>query len=150
MRTHNQRIREGCYHTPDGDELWALLLVIALREFRDAATDRHAVPLDSHPMISSIMARTRLESPDDVRESSYAYLELVLEEILERLPPQNRVMVKLRLDGCEVAEIARLTGRSRRSAERILEESRVKLGAFLQKEKQDVSSGGGLSGNGTG
>ena len=129
-----RRIGPGCYDTPDGDELWKLLLVIALHKIRGKATDHHAAKRDLHRTINGVKGRTHLESQADVRESWYAHLELVLEEILERLPPQNRVMVKLRIDGCEVAEVARLTGRSRRSVERILQESRLKLGAFLRKE----------------
>jgi DNA-directed RNA polymerase specialized sigma24 family protein len=41
-------------------------------------------------------------------------------------------MVELRVEGYEVAEVARKTGRSRRTVERILQEARLKLGELLQ------------------
>ena len=59
---------------------------------------------------------------------------LVLEEILERLPPQHRLMLRLRIDGHTVIEIADTTGRSRRSVERILQETRSKLRDLLPEE----------------
>jgi RNA polymerase sigma-70 factor, ECF subfamily len=130
-----RRIDRSSYNAPDGDELWKLLLVIALHKIRGKATYHHAAKRDSHRTISGVKARIQMESRVNVRDASYAYVELVLEEILDRLPPQNRVMVKLRLDGCGVAEVARLTGRSRRSVERILQESRLKLGAYVQQDE---------------
>ena len=43
-------------------------------------------------------------------------------------------MVELRIQGHEVAEIARQTGRSKRSVERALQEVRSKLRTLLQQE----------------
>jgi RNA polymerase sigma-70 factor (ECF subfamily) len=124
----------GYDHTPDGDELWKLLVVIAAHQEIGSATDHHAANREPRLLTSAVKAHSRLDSQFDIRESALAYLELVLEEILDRLPPQNRIMVKLRLDCCEVAEVARLTRRSRRSVERILHESRLVLASFVQKE----------------
>jgi RNA polymerase sigma-70 factor, ECF subfamily len=124
----------GCYHTPDGDELWTLLLAIAAHQFAGKALDHRAAGRDSRRLKSAVKAQAHLESQLDIRKSACAYLELVLEEILDRLPPQNRIMVKLRLDCCEVAEVARLTRRSRRTVERILHESHLELASFLQEE----------------
>jgi RNA polymerase sigma-70 factor (ECF subfamily) len=124
----------GYDHAPDGDELWKLLVVIAAHQEMGRATDHHAAKGEPRLLTSAVKAQSRLDSQFDIRESALAYLELVLEEILDRLPPQNRIMVKLRLDCCEVAEVARLTRRSRRSVERILHESRLVLASFVQKE----------------
>ena len=44
-------------------------------------------------------------------------------------------MARLRLEGYEVAEIARKTGRSRRTVERILQETRVKLDLLVREEE---------------
>jgi len=74
------RIGPGCYDTPDGDELWKLLLVIALHQIRGKATDQHAAKRDSHRPISGVKTRTHLESQVNVRVPWYAHLELVLEE----------------------------------------------------------------------
>jgi RNA polymerase sigma factor (sigma-70 family) len=59
--------------------------------------------------------------------------KLVVEEALERLPPQHRSIVELRTEGHQVAEIAQQLGRSKRSIERILQESRHTLSAVLQE-----------------
>ena len=127
-------IGRGYDHTPDGDELWTLLVVIAAHQEIGRATEHHAAQSELRRPTSAVKARSRLDLQFNIRESAIAYLELVLEEILDRLPPQHRIMVKLRLDCCEVAEVARLTRRSRRSVERILHESRLVLASFLQKE----------------
>jgi len=122
------------YDIPDWDELWKPLLVIALHKIRSKATYHHAAKRDAHRTIGGAEARRRLELQANARESPDAFLELVVEEILERLPPQSRMIVKLRIEGCDVAEVAQKTGRSRRSVERILQETRQKLGELVREE----------------
>lgn len=129
-----RRVRQGYYDIPDQDELWKLLLVIALHKVRGKATYHHAAKRNAHRTIGGVEARRRLEGEANSGASAFAHLELVFEEILERLPPESRGMVTLRIEGCEVAEVARLTGRSRRSVERILQETRSTLSDLLQKE----------------
>jgi RNA polymerase sigma-70 factor (ECF subfamily) len=58
-------------------------------------------------------------------------LQLTINEILERLPASHRRIVELRVEGYEVAEIAKQTGRARRSVERILQEFRDRLRAEI-------------------
>ena len=130
-----RRVGQGYYDVPDGDELWKLLLVIALHKIREQGH----LPSRGQARRAPDHRRRRGSATPGIAggcraSPSMAYLELVVEEILERLPPQSRVMVKLRIEGYEVAEVARMTGRSRRSVERILQESRLKLGELLQKE----------------
>jgi DNA-directed RNA polymerase specialized sigma24 family protein len=45
------------------------------------------------------------------------------------------VVVELRMEGYEVAEIAQQTGRSKRTVERILQESRNQLKVLLAEEE---------------
>jgi RNA polymerase sigma-70 factor, ECF subfamily len=127
-----RRVRQGYYDVPDGDELWKLLLVLALHKIRDKASYYHAAKRDMHRTIGGEGARRRLESQADAEEFRDNHLELAVVEILEELPPRCRVMVELRVEGYEVAEVARKTGRSRRTVERILQEARLKLGELLQ------------------
>jgi RNA polymerase sigma-70 factor, ECF subfamily len=129
-----QSVFGSFYDIPDQDELWKLLLVIALHKVRGKATYHHAAKRDAHRTIGGVEARRRLEGEANSGASAFAYLELVFEEILERLPPESRGMVTLRIEGREVAEVAQLTGRSRRSVERILQETRSTLSDLLQKE----------------
>ena len=51
---------------------------------------------------------------------------------LERLPERHRELVTLRLYGYEVGEIAEISGRSRRTVERVLQEARAKLDDLLE------------------
>jgi DNA-directed RNA polymerase specialized sigma24 family protein len=57
-----------------------------------------------------------------------------VEDVLERLPAGQRHLVELRIQGHEVAQIAQLSGRSKRTVERILQEVRGRLRELLQVE----------------
>ena len=67
---------------------------------------------------------------------------LVVEEILEQLAPHAQEMVRLRIDGHEIGEVARKTGRSRRTVERTLQEVRLKMGQLLREEDQRADGSG--------
>jgi DNA-directed RNA polymerase specialized sigma24 family protein len=58
-------------------------------------------------------------------------LQLHVEEALGRLPAASRQVVELRMEEHGVAEIAQQTGRSKRTIERILQESRDTLKDLL-------------------
>jgi RNA polymerase sigma factor (sigma-70 family) len=62
---------------------------------------------------------------------AYLLLKMAVEEALDRLPAQHKLVTQLRMEGDDVAEIARKTGRSKRSVERILQECREKLSHLL-------------------
>jgi RNA polymerase sigma-70 factor (ECF subfamily) len=125
---------QGFYDVPDGDELWRLLLIIALHKIRSKAAYHHAAKRDAHRTINGSAAGSSLESQANSNDTHAAHLELVLIEILERLPARSRTIVELRINGCDVAEVARYTGRSKRSVERILQETRLTLGQLLAQE----------------
>jgi RNA polymerase sigma-70 factor (ECF subfamily) len=127
-----RRVRQGYYDVPDGEELWKLLLVLALHKIRDKSAYIHAAKRDVHRTLGGEGARYWLESQTDADRFEYHFLERAVGEILEELPPRCRVMVELRVEGYEVAEVAQKTGRSRRTVERILQEARLKLGELLQ------------------
>src|SRR2546423_1125766 len=63
-----------------------------------------------------------------------ALLQLAIDEALEKLPPLHRTMVELRIRGHEIAEIAEQVGRSKRTVERNLQDTRKKLRQFLDDE----------------
>jgi RNA polymerase sigma factor (sigma-70 family) len=134
FRTFFRRVSQGFYDVPDDDELWRLFLVIALHKIRSKATYYHAFKRDAHRTIDGVEAQLLMHSRADVNELPYAHLELVLEEILQQLPPRSRVMVKLRIEGWDVAEVAQKTGRSKRTVERILQETRLVLVKILGQE----------------
>jgi RNA polymerase sigma-70 factor (ECF subfamily) len=117
--------RRRGYEVPPDGELWGLLMVLALNKVRtlvghhqaDKRAVRHTASvadLDSHPALAA----------DD---SAAAFLRLVMDEQMAALPASNRAIIRLRTEGYEVGEIARETGRSRRTVERVLQDFRARL-----------------------
>jgi DNA-directed RNA polymerase specialized sigma24 family protein len=60
-----------------------------------------------------------------------AILHLCVEDALGQLPALHRSMAELRIEGHEVAEIARQVGRSKRTVERTLQDVRTRLRQIL-------------------
>jgi RNA polymerase sigma-70 factor, ECF subfamily len=120
---------------PDGDQLWKLLLVVAFCQIRHNCPDHHVVNSELQRAITELQARGCDDSSESSHELTSTYLEMLIESILERLPPHHRMIVALRLDGCEIAQIASLTRRSMRSVERILHESRHMLASLVNERE---------------
>jgi RNA polymerase sigma-70 factor (ECF subfamily) len=121
---------QGYYDVPDGEELWNLFLVIALNKIRAKGTFYHAAKRDVRRTVGGTGAEHRLEA-SVTHEADYAFLQLTIDDALGRLPADHRAMVELRVEGYEVAEIARKTGRSKRTVERILQDARKTLADLL-------------------
>ena len=64
-----RRARQGYYDVPDGEELWKLLLVLALHKIRDKSAYYHAAKRDVHRTIGGEGARRWLESRADAERS---------------------------------------------------------------------------------
>jgi len=122
----------GVYDVPAGEDLWKLLLTIALNKVRTQGVFHRAAKrdvamttsLDVEGVDQDIPAR-----PDDLEET---FLRMALEEALEKLPPQQRTMVELRLQGHDVVAIARQTGRAKRTVERNLQQALARLSALFE------------------
>lgn len=127
-------IRQGFYDAPDGEELWGLLLVIAIHKVREKAVYHRAAKRDMRRTFGCDDAGRHLELWSNAQDFPDGYLELILDETLEQLPCECRKMARLRVEGYQVAEIARKTGRSRRTVERILQETRVKLNQLVHED----------------
>jgi RNA polymerase sigma-70 factor (ECF subfamily) len=121
---------QGYYDVPAGEELWRLFLVIALNKIRAKGNFYRAAKRDARLTIHGEGLEDRAAKSDD----DLAFLRLTVNEALERLPPQHRQMVNLRIEGYEVAEIAHQTGRSHRTVERILQQARRRLTELLEGE----------------
>jgi hypothetical protein len=127
-----QKPRTTC-QAPDGDHLWKLLLMVAIYQIRHNCPDHHVVNSAMQRAIIELQAQDRYDSNESSRELTSSYLELIIDSILVRLPPHHRMIVALRLDGCEIAQVASLTKRSMRSVERILHESRHMLASMINE-----------------
>ena len=130
FRRFFDKVRRSDYDVPEGEELWRLLLVIALNKIKNEE--------DFHRASKRDMRRTRASGPAVEKwasrdETALRLLQLTIDEALGRLSDQHRIMVELRLQGNEIADIATQTGRSKRSVERCLQAVRVRLKALLQE-----------------
>jgi RNA polymerase sigma-70 factor (ECF subfamily) len=120
-------VDRGLYDAPDGEGLWGLFLVLALNRLRDQAAFHRSARRD--------VRLTRPARDGDriaVLDADAALLRLVVQDALAGLPEAHRVAFEMRLAGYEVAEIARETGRSLRTVERVLQQTRASLHASLR------------------
>jgi RNA polymerase sigma-70 factor (ECF subfamily) len=125
FRRFFHRVLQGDYDVPPGEELWGLFLVIALNKIRTEEAFHRAGKRD-------VRLATDTADPGQLAaHDASAILQLCVEDALGQLPPLHRSMVELRIEGHEVAEIAKQTGRSKRTVERILQDVRSRLREIL-------------------
>jgi RNA polymerase sigma-70 factor (ECF subfamily) len=125
---------QGYYDVPAGEELWKLFLVIALNKIRAKGAYHRAAKRDVRATTPGDWQDTDAEPEARQDDGAYAFLHLVVDELLLTLPPPQRRMIELRIEGHDVAEIAEQTGRSKRSVERVLQDFRKKLSDQLAEE----------------
>jgi RNA polymerase sigma-70 factor (ECF subfamily) len=122
-----RRIGAGCYQLHEGEALWKLLRVITLNAIRSQATYHYAAKRDSRRTSSEAESGLSLESQPCSSDRVSGQFDLALRELLDRLPAKTRLLAWLRIEGFDVAEVARITGRSRRTVERALQKTRLNL-----------------------
>jgi RNA polymerase sigma-70 factor, ECF subfamily len=123
----------GLYDVPAGDDLWKLLLVIALNKIRSEAVFHLAARRDVR--ITAELERLEpLAMPEDGEEFAANFLRLVVQDTLEQLPSAERQMLELRMEGHDITEIAGRVSRSKRTVERILQQARTRLRQVLDEE----------------
>ncbi len=137
FRTFFRRASEGHYQVPDGEELWKLFLVIALNKIRTVGAWHHAAKRDARKTAGGDILQDAGEAAKEPDQTPLTILNLVIEELLDALPPSAKEIVTQRIAGHEVSEIALNVGRSKRSVERVLQEFREKLGASLVDEHHE-------------
>jgi len=131
FRSFFRRAVESGYEVPAGEELWQLLLVLALNKIRSLATFHHAKKRDVSR--TSSPAGNKHWDPEDTNSENLAYqtMRLVVQELVATLPaPQDRI-VELRIEGHEVQEIAKQVNRSNRTVERALQQFRKRLASLI-------------------
>lgn len=142
FRTFFRRAAEGQYAVPEGDDLWKLFLVIALNKIRATGAYFHAAKRDTRSTVSGQSFEHLLAArPNQGDHVALSLLEMVIEEVLEKLPESQRQVIVLRMEGHEIDEIAATTGRAKRSVERILQGFRQSLSRDLPDEAPEVSNG---------
>jgi RNA polymerase sigma-70 factor (ECF subfamily) len=121
----------GAYDVPAGDELWNLFLVITLNKIRAKGQYHRAAKRDVRQTLGGEVVDQASDLLSD-EGTAVALLRMSVEEALDGLSDEHGRAVRLRMEGHEVAEIATATGRSKRSVERLLQESRARLGKLLE------------------
>ena len=121
FRVFFESARKGLYQVPDGQTLWHLLGVVTVNKVRALFAHHGAARRDARLTVAW--------GPETLEplEPATDLLEVAVRDVLEHLPPAERVAVELRLEGYEVAEIAGRVGRSKRAVERSLQKARQRL-----------------------
>lgn len=123
-------VASGRYEAPEGNTLWSLVAVIAVRKTTCRARHHFAATRDSNRNVP-------LESLGD-SELATIYdcqgLELDLKETLESLRESDQRVLLARIQGHSVEEIADTIGRTTRTVERSLQRIREKLADLLCDE----------------
>ncbi len=121
FRTFFRRASTGHYKLPAGEEIWKLFLVISLNKIRKKAEFHHAAKRDIN--------RTQAIGAQQLtaRDSSTQILQLTIEELILSLPSEHQGVIRDRISGFEVAEIATRNLLSRRTVERVLQGFRRRM-----------------------
>lgn len=135
----------GHYDCPTDEELWSVLMVITLNRLRTEEIFQRAGKRDVRRMVNV----EALEELTSFSKSTFAStcLRDAVEEALQQMPEHFGRVIRLRLEGFEVSEIAEEVGRSKRTIERILQEALTQLRALLQPEndREDASKSRGVA-----
>jgi RNA polymerase sigma-70 factor (ECF subfamily) len=131
FRTFFRRAQTGCYNAPPGDELWQLLLVLALNKVRTLATHHRAGKRDVSATVQTELHSLSQLTNDSQHAAPLLILRMVIDEVLHEMPAASQQIVVLRIDGCLVPEIAEKTDRSKRTVERVLQNFRQRLAKLI-------------------
>jgi len=135
FRTFFRRASLGHYTIPDGEEIWKLLLVIALNKVRTVGAFHRAAKRDVRRTFSGEAFDRAVESQYGRGEDALSLLRMVVEELLQSQPEAHRRMIELRIEGHEVNDIATAVKRSKRSVERVLQDFRQTLDALIGEDR---------------
>jgi RNA polymerase sigma-70 factor (ECF subfamily) len=127
FRRFFEAAHQGRYDAPSRENLWELLLVITLNRLRSEKAFQQAARRDVRKTVEVADQADGFPIADEGDEQAETVLRLTVEEALSQLPSDYRRAVELRLEGLEIAEIATALSRSKRTVERILQESRELL-----------------------
>ncbi len=133
FRTFFRRLSAGHYDVPDGEEIWKLLLVMALNKIRFLGNFHKAAKRDVRRTAQGDAVEAGQSAASGPDEEAMTVLRLVVDDVLSGLGESHRKMVELRIEGHEVADIAEQVGRSKRSVERVLQDFRARLGALIHE-----------------
>jgi RNA polymerase sigma-70 factor (ECF subfamily) len=138
--TFFRRAFKGYYEVPHGEELWQLLLIIALNKVRTLGVHHRAKKRDVTQTHGSDHLQALAGKQAQSDDMSMQMLRISIDEVLADLTESQQQTVELRIEGHDVATIAKQTGRSKRTVERILQMFRVRLTELVHEESDDDHS----------
>lgn len=109
---------------PPGGNLWGFLMVLALNKIRNLVEHHSAAKRSVRRTNSSHHEERQIAVCDPRAETCDA---VDFEEEVKSLPHEDGRVIRMRLEGFEVNEIVKATGRSRRTVERVLHNFRERL-----------------------
>ncbi len=130
FRTFFRRVSEGMYDVPPGEELWNLLLVLALNKIRTLAKHHRAQKRD----VSNTTSMPHADLSNAVEETSYRALRMAIDEMLLGISDVKRKIIEMRIQGHQIKEIAETTGRSKRTVERIVQDFKTRLAQLIDEK----------------
>jgi RNA polymerase sigma factor (sigma-70 family) len=128
---------DGRYDSPTGDDFWRLLVAIAANRVRTEITYQRAAKRDGRRTDNNCDVNSVLH------KSHEGELELVVKDAMAQMPEDVRHVVLMRMEGYEVLQIAEMTGRSKRTTERLLSDARKFL-KDLTSEPSDQGNPGSV------
>ena len=136
FRSFFRRARDGYYQVPDSGELWQLLLVLSLNKIRRLAIHHRAQKRDVRATMLEEMEILPTQSKNGHSDDDVAFgvLKMVVEETIGELTTTQQSIVRDRIEGFEVAEIAERAGRSKRTVERTLQQFRQRLARIVDND----------------
>ena len=124
FRTFFRRAKDPLFRSPSGDQLWQLLLVIAMNKVRKLGRFHRQKKRSVDQTVSVVDEATPASGAEF---ESLTILEIVLDETLSDLPDAQRQMIELRIQGNTINEISKITNRCTRTVERVLHRFRERM-----------------------
>lgn len=131
FRTFFRRVEKGQYDVPEGEEIWKLLLVITLNKIRAVVAHNRAAKRDVRRTQSEASVEHSMAFMDNNDEMALSTLKMVIDEALSDVIEVNRTIIKQRIEGYEIEEIAINVERSKRTVERVLQDFRARLSKLI-------------------
>ena len=137
FRTFFRRVQGGAYNLPEGEELWRLLLVLALNKIRKLAA-HHRAQKRSVKTTTSPGTELLQQLPGNHEDGlALESLKTVIQEVLSDMTETQQQIVTLRIDGWQLSQIAKETRRSLRTVERVLQTFRSRLRGLVDDPNTD-------------
>jgi RNA polymerase sigma-70 factor, ECF subfamily len=127
-----RRAAKSGYEVPSEDELWRLLLVMAVNKVRKRGVYHRAAKRDVRKTFSA-----PLDTVKDRDRGVASELVSLVDELIADFTDSDKEIVNLRMQGCSVDEIHNSVERSKRTVERVLQRFRQLLASRIEENHDE-------------